>query len=155
MGATTRLVVFRLDDHRYALPLAVVDRIVRAVAVTPLPDAPAIVAGIINVHGRVVPVLNVRRRFLLPEREIGPADWFLLARVSERTVALVIDESEGLLDRPDAGVASALDVQSARETFPGVIGLDDGLVLIHDLEKFLTSDEVRALDRAVHEHPGD
>lgn len=62
------LVVFRLDERRYALPLSVVERVIRAVEVTPLPKAPPIVLGAIDVQGRVVPVLNVRRRFLMPDR---------------------------------------------------------------------------------------
>jgi purine-binding chemotaxis protein CheW len=66
---TTQLVVFRLDERRYALPLAAVERVVRSVTVTPLPGAPAIVLGGINVHGRVLPVLNVRRRFRMPDRD--------------------------------------------------------------------------------------
>ena len=58
MSDIAQLVVFRLDERRYALPLAVVERVVRAVDVTPLPKAPPMVLGVIDVHGRVLPVLN-------------------------------------------------------------------------------------------------
>src|SRR6266853_41985 len=86
MSELTQLVVFRLDEERYALRLDVVERIVQAAEVTPLPNAPTIVLGLIDLEGRVLPVLNVRRRFRLPEREIGPADQFLIARTERRTV---------------------------------------------------------------------
>lgn len=76
MTEHSQLVVFRLDAQRFALPLTAVERVVRAVAVTLLPDAPAIVLGAIDVHGRVLPVLNVRRRFNLPQREIGRTTGF-------------------------------------------------------------------------------
>ncbi len=88
MSDITQLIVFRLDE-RYALPLSVVERVVRAVEVTPLPRAPVIVLGAIDVHGRVLPVLNVRRRFRMPDLAISPADWFLLAHTARHTVALV------------------------------------------------------------------
>lgn len=154
MSDITQLLVFRLDERRYALPLAVVERVVRAVEVTPLPKAPAIVLGAINVHGCVLPVLNVRRRFLMPDREVGPADWFLLARTARRTVVLVIDESDGVLERPQAEIIPSTQVIPGLDQFPGVIRLDDGLVLIHDLERFLSLDEARALDDAMDETSG-
>ena len=65
---SNHIVVFTLDEQRYALHLLAVERVVRAVEVTALPEAPEIVLGVVNVKGRIVPVINVRRRFRLPER---------------------------------------------------------------------------------------
>ena len=150
-GTTVQLLVFRLDDQRYAVPLATVERVIRAVAVTPLPGAPAIVHGAIDVHGRVFPVVNVRRRFLMPDRAIGPADWFLLAHTARNTVVLVVDESEGVIERSQADIVASAQVVPGLEYFPGVVRLDEGLALIHDLERLLSLDEARALDEAMDE----
>lgn len=149
--STTQLVVFRLDQQRYAVPLVAIERVVRAVEVTPLPKAPAIVLGLIDMHGQVLPVLNVRRRFRLPNREIRPADWFLLAHTSRRMVALVVDASDGVIEASDADIIESARISPGVEGFPGVIRLPDGLVLVHDLEKFLSLDEARALDEALEE----
>ena len=138
-----------LDEQRYALPLAVVKRIVRAVEVTPLPEAPAIVLGAINVEGSVFPVLNLRRRFILPEREILPNDQFLIANTARRTVVLVIDEALDVIEHPQADIISTGQIMPGLEQFQGVIELGDGLVLIHDLERFLSLDEAIALDAAM------
>ncbi len=154
MSEIAQLVVFRLDERRYALPLTVVERVVRAVDVTPLPKAPPIVLGAINVQGRVLPVLNVRQRFLVPDRDVGPADWFLLAHTARHTVVLVVDESEGVVERPQAEIVGSTQIVPGLEQFPGVLRLDDGLVLIHDLERFLSLDEARALDEAMDETSG-
>jgi purine-binding chemotaxis protein CheW len=143
------LVVFRLDEQRYALPLAAVERIVGAVEVTSLPGAPAIVLGAIDVEGHVLPVLNLRRRFLLPEREVNPVDQFLIARIPRRMVVLMIDEAHGVIEREQSAVISSDRIVAGLEQFQGVVKLDDGLVLIHDLEKFLSLDEARALDEAM------
>jgi purine-binding chemotaxis protein CheW len=143
------LVVFRLDEQRYALPLAAVERIVGAVEVTPLPGAPAIVLGAIDVEGRVLPVLNLRRRFFLPEREVSPVDQFLIARTPRRMVVLVIDEAHGVIEREQSAVISSDRIVPGLEQFRGVVKLDNGLVLIHDLEKFLSLDEAHALDQAM------
>ena len=154
MSEVAQLVVFRLNERRYALPLGIVERVIRAVEVTPLPKAPAIVLGAINVQGRVIPVVNARRRFLMPDREIGPADWFLIAHTTRHAVVLVVDESEGVVEWPEAHIVRSADIVPGLEQFPGVIRLDDGLALIHDLERFLSLDEARALDEAMDRTPG-
>ena len=145
------LVIFRLNGQRYALPLTVVERIIQAVEVTPLPGAPAVVLGAINVAGCVLPVLNIRRRFFLPEREVVPSDHFLIARTARHTLALVIDEVHGVIEHEPSAVIGADRMVPGLEQFQGVVKLDDGLVLIHDLEKFLSLDEAHALDTAMEE----
>src|SRR5690242_12083986 len=99
MKEVIQLVVFRLEAQRYALPLGVVERITRAVEVTPLPEAPDVVLGVIDVGGTVLPVLNIRRRFGLPEREIGLSDQFIISRTTERRVVLVVDDVQGVVER--------------------------------------------------------
>ena len=142
-------VVFSLDGQRYALPLATVQRIVRAVEVTPLPGAPPIVLGAIDVEGTVLPVLDVRRRFLMPWREISPSDQFLIAMTARRAVALVIDEAQGVIEHEQSAVVDPTRIAPGLEQFHGVVKLEDGLVLIHDLEAFLSLDEARTLYEAM------
>lgn len=149
MEMTNHYVIFTLDSQRYALALTVVEYIVRAVEVTPLPDAPAIVLGAIDVKGEVLPVLNLRRRFMLPEREIGPDDQFLIAYTSQRSVVLVIDEAQGVIECDPSAIISADQIAPGLERFKGVVQLDDGLVLIHDLDRFLSLDEEQSLGAAM------
>jgi len=152
MNKLMQLVVFRLGEQRYALPLGTVQRIVRAVEVTPLPGAPALVLGMINVAGCVLPVLSLRQRFLLPERNIGPAHQFVLAQMAQRVVALVIDEAQGVIEREPSAVVGSDRIVPGLEQFHGVVKLDDGLVLIHDLQTFLSVGEARTLDEAMDRH---
>lgn len=148
-SADILLLIFRLGEQRYALPLAAVERVVRAVEVTPLPGAPAIVLGAIDVQGSVLPVLSIRRRFGLPQGEIAPDDQFVLARAVNRSVALVIDEAQGVLEHPVDAVIDSTPILPGAKQFRGVVKLEDGLVLIHDLENFLSLDEERTLDAAI------
>lgn len=145
---TTGLVVFRYDGQRYALPLTSVERIVRAVSITPLPQAPAAVLGVVDVEGRVVAVFDARRRFSLPPRPIAPSDHLLIARTSRRTVALIVDTAEGVSERPDRDIVHAGPALADLGPIQGVARLDDGLVLIHDLEQFLSAEEADVLDAA-------
>jgi len=146
----TDLVAFRLAEQRYALPLMAVERVIRAVDVTPLPDAPPVVCGVMDMHGDVLPVLNIRGRFGLPDRKIDPADQFLIAQTTQRTMVLVVDEALGVIRVPRSALIDAAQIVPGLDYVQGVVKLDDGLVLIHDLEKFLSMDEARTLDEAMN-----
>jgi purine-binding chemotaxis protein CheW len=146
-------VVFSLNAGRYALPLGSVERIVRAVAITPLPSGPPIVLGVIDVQGRVLPVFDIRRRLGLPARELGLADQILIARSAHRTVALVVDAAQSVLQCAPSETIRADRIVTGLEHIQGVIRLPDGLVLIHDLDLFLSAEESRALDEALSRDP--
>lgn len=143
-------VVFSLDNGRYALPLSATIRIVRAAEVTPLPAAPANVLGALNVAGEVMPVFNLRRRFGLPERALEPTDHLLIARSEERTVVLTIDVALGVIDQPDTAMVDADRITADLAHIRGVLPLEDGLLLIHDLEQFLSPAERRQLEEVMH-----
>jgi purine-binding chemotaxis protein CheW len=143
------LVVFSLEGGRYALSLPAVQEAARAVEYTPLPKAPAIVLGVINVRGQIIPVLNIRRRFGLPEREIALSDHFLLARTSRRPVALAVDNVTGVLTRPIETIIAAEKILPEMEYVRSVVKLEDGLIFIHDLDTFLSLEEESALEEAL------
>jgi purine-binding chemotaxis protein CheW len=149
METPHQLVVFTLGEQRYGLVLSSVERAARIVEITPLPNAPEIVLGIINVQGRLIPVVNLRRRFRLPEREVVVTDQILVAHTKRRPVALVADAVVGVFAYSAQQVVGASEILPAAEYLEGVLKLDDGLILIHDLEKFLSLDESRALDAAM------
>lgn len=147
----SRYVTFLLDGQRYALALAAVQRILLAVEITPLPGAPSIVLGVVDMAGRIIPVLNLRRRLGLQEREVGPDDQLLIAQTSRRAVALVVDEARDVIGCASAGIVESERIVPGLEQIQGVIRMEDGLVLIHDLDRFLSLDEARALDAAMNE----
>ena len=142
-------VVFAIDGQRFALRLAAVQRVVRAVSVTPLPGAPDVVLGAIDVAGTIVPVLDMRRRFRATSRGVRASDEFLIATTSRRTVALQVDAAHGVIEHEKSAVVDPARLAPGLERFDGVMQLEDGLVLIHDLEAFLSLDEERALDESM------
>ncbi len=144
-----RIVVFALDDRRYGLPLSAVERIVRMVDVTPLPRAPEIVLGVVNVQGRIIPALNLRRRFRLPERNFALSDQLIIASTTARQVALVADAVAGVLEYSPQEAVEPHDIVPGIEYVDGVVKLPDGLVLIHDLDQFLSLEEETALSQAI------
>ncbi len=145
--------VFRLDDHRYGLPLEDVVEVLPAVALTPLPKAPAIVEGVIDLRGRVVPVLDIRARFRLPARPMDVADHLVVARAGARTVAIRADEALELVRIEAHDVQPIEPVVPGAEYVAGVARTSDGLVLLHDLKGFLTQAESEQVNQALAEGP--
>ena len=94
MATGQPVVVFVLDGRRYGLPLARVQRSVRAVAITPLPEAPPIVLGVVDLGGVVIPVIDMRKRFNHPPRDLRLSDHLIVASAGKRTVALLVDEAK-------------------------------------------------------------
>jgi len=144
-----QLVVFTLDERNYALHLSAVERVIRAVDVTPLPKAPAVVFGVMNVQGQLVPVVDIRKRFRLPERDMRLSDRLIIAHTSKRAVALIVDSVSGMLEISEERIVAAKRILPTIEYVEGVVKLDDGLILIHDLDQFLSLDEEQALDEAI------
>lgn len=144
-----QLVVLQLDDQRYALRLDTVERVIRALEIAPLPGAPAGVLGVVNIQGQVMPVYDLRARLGWPSQPLRLSDQIVLARTIRRQVGVCVDAvAEVRAFNPEQLVeASALGPGDAYVA--GVVRLPDGLVLIHDLDRFLTPSEEHALGHAL------
>lgn len=143
------VLIVQLDDLRIGLSADVVHQIIAAAAIAPLPSGPSVVEGVLNVHGALVPVLDMRARFGLRAIPLDPDQHFVIADAGARRVALRVDRA---LHMASLGVET---FEPADRVAPGVahvsalVKAPDGVVLIHDLEQFLSLDEVRTLDDAL------
>ena len=149
MENSFKLLVFALEGRKYALSLSAVERVIRSVEVTPLPKAPEVVSGIINVQGAIAPVFNLRKRFGLTEKGINAGDQMIIAKTARRIVALGVDGVEGVIEQPQGEIISAEKIHPEMEYVEGVIKLEGGMALIHDLGRFLSLDEKKALGSAL------
>lgn len=141
--------MFSVEGQRYALHVSAVDSVTRAVEITPLPDAPPCVAGVINVHGKILPAFNLRRRFHLPDREIQPDDHMIIARAAHRRVVLLVDSVEEVLDCDLDEELPVKSVLGHTNSVEGMIKGSDGLIFIHDLNTFLSLDEEHMMEEAL------
>ena len=143
------MVVFSLDDRRYALALDRVRRSIRVVAITPLPEAPAIVSGIIDLGGVVIPVMNMRLRFNHPQRDVRLSDHLLIATTGKWTIALLVDETIGVIEASPENFTPASDIVPRLDLVDGAIRVESGLILIHDLDRLLSLEEEAGMDIAL------
>jgi len=144
-----QLVHFNLDDQKYALFLSAVIRIVRVVEVTGLPNAPDIVLGVINMNGLIIPVFDIRKRFQLPPREMELEDRLIIAHTSPLTVALLVDSVEDVTETAEENIISGEKILPGLAYVEGIAKTKDGMILIHDLEQFLSLPEQKMLHEAM------
>lgn len=138
----TDFLLFTIDSRRYALNLAAVRRVVRMVDITPLPEAPAPVTGVVNRAGEVVPVLDLRHIVGGVPRPHDPSDHLLIADAGGRTVALAIDAAEGVQSLAEEGIVSLDGVVPGAVMSEEIATVAGEIVLIWDLGRFLAGTDM-------------
>jgi len=149
MEEINRFVVFKLDEQQFALYLSSVKRIAHAVEVTPLPKAPDIVMGVINLQGQIVPVVNIRKRFRFPERRMELSDYFVIGRTPERLVAILVDDIGEIVEISKKKVINTGQILPGIDYIKGAVKVEGNIVLIHDLDRFLSLEEEQQIDEAI------
>jgi len=145
-----RYVVFQLDEHFFALPVSMVERVVRAVYITPVPGSPAHILGVINVQGRPVPVFSMRKIFGLPAREMRLSDQLIFVRTLKHTVSFVADMVTGVVSRNGRNRVSSGQIFTGLEKIvEGLVFCDDGIILIYDPEKLFTLENMEKINLKV------
>lgn len=147
-------VVFALDEQRFALPVRMVEQVVRAVTITPVPKAPAVVQGIINFRGAIVPVLDIRQRLGLPARPMALADQIIIACTPSRHIAFAVDSIIEVAEWSEADFVTAQSVVPGVEFLDGVLRNREGLILVYDPDAFFLAEEHPLLDHALAQAAG-
>lgn len=137
-----QLVVFVLADELYALDIAMVKEIIAWEPVTRVPRVQGCVQGIINLRGNVIPVVDLRKRFGLPEAEVGRETRVVVVEIGQLVVGLVVDGvTEVLRVSPSQVESSVLGAGTEVEFVRGVVKTDKGLILLLDADRLLSDKE--------------
>lgn len=148
------VLVFELENDRYAVLGGAVVEMVRAVAIAPISGVPLGIEGVFSLRGEIVPVVDVRARFRLPIKPLHPSQHFIVVTIGDRKVALRVDNVISFdhleVDQLDTLMLSGIPNS---KDLAGVATLDDGLVVIYDVEAFLSATEAEAIGRLIDAMP--
>jgi purine-binding chemotaxis protein CheW len=142
--SSTQVATFKLGAEEYAVNVAQVQEIVRLSTLTKVPRSPAYVEGVVNLRGRIVPVVDLARRFELAGQERTKATRVIITAVGGRTVGMLVDAVTEVLRLPDDAVDAAPQLlqDGARAEFVTGIGKIDGRLLIMlDLARVLSKED--------------
>jgi purine-binding chemotaxis protein CheW len=154
MAKELQIVGFRVGRETFGVPIALVHEIVRVPEITAVPDAPACVEGVINLRGKIVSIIDLRKRFGESKIQGSKKNRILVAEVEGKLVGLVVDAASEVLKIPSGEVEappSALD-EGDSNYVTGVGKLNGRLILLIDLNKVLQRGELRRLGEFATAH---
>ncbi len=146
------LVGFYVGQEEFCVDILIVQEIIRMVDITKIPNAPEYVEGIINLRGRVIPIIDFRKRCNLADE----TEWdkqhkrIVVAAIGEKTVGLVVDKVSQVIKLAQADIAATPNVVKgvSSDFIRGVAKHSDKLLIILDLEKLIAQGELEDIEQA-------
>lgn len=141
---------FLLEEQEYGLELFKIQEICGYAPITPIPNLPPHVRGVMNLRGTVLPVIDLRMKFRLPAVEYNKFTVIVIAKVKEKTVGLLVDAVSDVLQVTPEQIRDAPDFGTSVDTefIRGVFQTRDHLAVALNLEKLLTESELVAPELA-------
>jgi purine-binding chemotaxis protein CheW len=146
-----QLVSFRLAEEEYGIEITKIREIILMGEITRVPQTPHYVKGLINLRSTVIPVIDLRTRFGLPEEELTDESRIMVLHVGTKTIGIIVDAvSEVLRVTQDQMAPPPPTVAGlGQEYLTGLVKLEDRLLILLDIEKLLSEEETAGLDAAL------
>lgn len=136
-------VLFKLDNEYYGVNILYVETIEKVMDITRVPHARSYVEGVINLRGEVVPVINLRRRFNLPQEESNEESRIIIVSVEEMVVGLLVDSSSEVLQLDADTIDDVPNITDhlRNDYVKGIGKNEERIIILLDLEKVLENGE--------------
>jgi purine-binding chemotaxis protein CheW len=141
--ALLQLVSFAVGEEEYGVDILKVQEIIRLVSITQVPNSPHYVDGIINLRGKVIPIIDLRTRIGIPRKEHNNGTRIIVVDLEGKTVGFVVDSVSEVLRIP-VNVTEAPPVMTTgadSSYITSVAKLEDRIIILLDLDKVLSDDE--------------
>ena len=147
-GSEQQLVIFRLGDDYFAMLISSVNEIIRLQKITPVPKAPPFVEGVTSLRGRVIPVIDLRKRFGIAPREGSHMARIIVADHEGKLIGMIVDGVDEVLTVPTDAIEppDEMVVSVDSEFLAGIVRLDERLIILLDQEQVLSASETRLLE---------
>ena len=151
MAKDLQIVGFRVGSETFGVPIQSVHEIVRMMDITSVPDAPVYIEGVINLRGKIIPVIDLRKRFGEKEIKSSKKNRILVAEIGTKMVGLVVDAASEVLKMPPSDIDPPPNVfeEGDLNYVTGVGKLNGRLIILVELSKIMQRGELRRLGEAV------
>ncbi len=153
-GVAGKYLTFRLADEEYGLQILKVQEIIGLMAVTRVPKTPDFIRGVINLRGKVIPVIDLRRKFDLTQQDDTDVSCIIVVQVQNRdatiTMGIIVDSVSEVMDIESDQVEPAPEFGSCVDTefILGMGKVAEKVVMLLDSDRVLTTDDVQAIAEA-------
>lgn len=143
-------VTFRLGNETYGINVMQVQEVLRVSEIAPVPGAPDYVLGIINLRGNVVTVVDTRRRFGLPPKEPDSASRIVIVEAAGQVLGMLVDGVAEVVELQPTEIEATPSVgnEDSARYIQGVTSRDGMLLILVDLNKFLTEEEIAKMEKS-------
>jgi purine-binding chemotaxis protein CheW len=143
-----QIVVFELSSEYFGVEIAKVESIIKMQPITQMPHVPAFVEGVTNLRGKVLPVIDLRKRFGLPPQQADRNSRIIVVSVDQTEVGMIVDGVSEVLAIPEGAVEAAPAIASSVDSafITGIAKLDNRLVILLDLARVLSTKEQSAIE---------
>jgi purine-binding chemotaxis protein CheW len=147
MAKDIQVVGFRVGKEHFGVPIELVHEIVRIMDITSVPDAPDFIEGVINLRGKIIPVIDLRKRFGETKITSGKKNRILVAEIMDKIVGLVVDAASEVVKIPPADIEPPPNVFGESEVnyVTGVGKLANKLIILVDLGKIMQRGDLRRI----------
>ncbi len=145
--ALLQLVTFSIQGEEFGVNILAVQEIIRTMEITKVPRTPKFVEGVINLRGKVIPIIDLRSRFGMKNRAYDANTRIIVVKLSQVVVGFVVDSVSEVLRIPENAVEPTPPVVAGldSEYISGVANLQERLLILLELEKLFTMDDLEAL----------
>lgn len=155
MAKDIQVVGFRVGRENFGVPIGFVHEIVRPMDITAVPDSPDYIEGVINLRGKIIPVIDLRKRFGEKEISAGKKNRILVSEIDSKIVGLFVDAASEVLKIPPDDIEPPPNVFGENEVnyVTGVGKLRGRLVIMVDLTKIMQRGELRRIGEIADAQP--
>lgn len=143
--AVKQFVVFRLATEEYAVPISEVKEIIRYNSATKLPNTSNFIEGIINLRGKILPVINLAQKFAMKTEEKIDRQ-ALVVEMAKQEIGILVDSVTEVINLDDAAIEAVNEIMQSNKTVQSVGKIADRLLIILNLQELLTDEETFALE---------
>lgn len=140
-------VTFGIGDEVYGVPVMKVQEITGMTEITRIPDSAEFMKGMINLRGRVVPVIDMRLKFKMSEKKYDDFTVIIIIEVNDNLIGMIVDTVSDVAGIPDDSIQDTGDFSTtiSTEYITGIANVDDQLIIILDSNRILNSEEIGIL----------
>lgn len=145
---TDQHVTFLIDRETYGVPVEKVKEIIGMSNITHVPNMVEFMKGVINLRGMVVPVVDMRKKFYLKEREYDATTVIIIVEVKDKLIGMIVDSVSDVLDIPVENIQETPNFSTSieNEFISGIGRVADDMIILLDVDKIMTIEELEKID---------
>lgn len=141
-------VIFKLNQEEYGVAISHVQEITEIKSITSVPNTPSFVEGIINLRGKIVPIVSIKKRFDLPLEGEVSEQRIIIINLNEKQVGFIVDDASQVLTMDESQIEGPPELIAGvdRDYIIGIGKVDEKIIVLLDLEKILNEQEKKEIE---------